>query len=703
MDVQFENTKSYSARRALMLLVPFLFSIIAIGTPQAAHADAAPTSRYVPLTPARILDTRDGTGTGTVAPVRTDSAISLQVTGRGGVPANASAVVMNVTIANPIGSGYVTVWPHGVSRPVVSSVNYSGPRDVQGNEVTVLLGNDGQVDLYTLVQSDMVADVMGYYEPISTPVSSGRFMPLTPARILDTRNGNGAPVAKLPQGGMITLQVTGRGGVPASGVSAVTLNITATNAAEGYVTVWPAGQPMPTASVLNPTAQRTTVPNKVTVPVSGGGQINLYTLNPTDLIADVSGYYTDSSASPSMDGLFVALTPARVLDTRKVNPFLAPGAQGTATLRFGGLGGVPTTNVAAVLFNLTGTQSQSAGFVTVYPAGQARPEASNLNLIGPGDTKANAVIAPVSSENAGVTMFTMPNVDLVGDVSGYFTGSATAVGPPPTGCGYTATVDNGGQGSQAELVLHNTTTQIDAVLVTGVTAYDSQPWITYDCQYMWYTTFPNGLNTEPLEKLRFIATGQEVAPRAGPGYSYDFVARDNSEAMFYIEGNGLEWRITESAIHSNPLGRTITQTANGFNLYDLTVGRYSNDVCYSITKGTPQKQLECRDITTSVVTTQLASSSSDYQGALSPDGRYLAFLRSSNSGSRVMLLDRSTNTISDPFGSTSQHPTWDAASRLVASVFVNGQLDLFARDIATGAVTQLTNTPALNEYQTVMP
>ena len=73
----------------------------------------------------------------------------------------------------------------------------------------------------------------------------GAFAALSPTRVLDTRSGQGGS-GMLAAGGSISLQVTGTGGVPSSGVSAVAVNVTAVGpSASGYVTVWPSGTTRP--------------------------------------------------------------------------------------------------------------------------------------------------------------------------------------------------------------------------------------------------------------------------------------------------------------------------------------------------------------------------------------------------------------------------------------------------------------------------
>jgi hypothetical protein len=157
--------------------------------------------------------------------------------------------------------------------------------------VVVQVGAGGKVSLYNLAgTTNVVADVVGYY---STSVGGASYFPLVPGRVLDTRVGNGAPVAPLGSDSSLDLQVTGRGGVPASGVSAVVLNVTVTDTTgSSFLTVWPTGVSRPVASNLNWTAGET-VPNLVVVQVGAGGKVSLYNLaGTTNVVADVVGYYS---------------------------------------------------------------------------------------------------------------------------------------------------------------------------------------------------------------------------------------------------------------------------------------------------------------------------------------------------------------------------------------------------------------------------
>ena len=228
------------------------------------------------------------------------------MSGRGGVPATgASAVVLNVTVTEPVGGGFVTVWPAGSARPLASNLNFTSGLTVP-NLVTVKLGEGGRVSLYhSGFAAHLVADVAGWFGE----TSGARYHPVVPARVLDTR----IPVIQLPPGmlppgsvyppphypnvvpagGVVELEVAGQGGVPANGASAVILNVTAVDpAGGGFLTVWPAGQPRPLASNLNFVASRT-VPNLVVAKLGAGGQVSIYngSGNTVHLIADVAGWY----------------------------------------------------------------------------------------------------------------------------------------------------------------------------------------------------------------------------------------------------------------------------------------------------------------------------------------------------------------------------------------------------------------------------
>ncbi len=250
-------------------------------------------SRFSPTTsPARILDTRN-----TPPALAGGTSRQVKVTGIGGVPSNATAVVMNATVTNTNASSYLTVWPDGVTRPTASNLNWTPGKTVP-NLVVVKVGNGGYVDMFNLAGStDVIFDVVGYFQQGSPPPGS-RFNAIQPARLADTRAPYNVPTTRLPNGGTATVNVAGQsplvGGsapVPASGAIAVVLNVTVVSpSGPGFLTVYPSDATLPVASNLNFTAGQV-VPNLVVARLGADGKIKVYTNMATDFIVDVVGWY----------------------------------------------------------------------------------------------------------------------------------------------------------------------------------------------------------------------------------------------------------------------------------------------------------------------------------------------------------------------------------------------------------------------------
>jgi hypothetical protein len=257
---------------------------------------SAPESAMVSLTPGRLMDTREGQSTvdGQFAGIgvrAANSVTELLVGGRGGVPTDAEAVVLNVTVTAPEGSGFITVYPCGQAVPTTSNLNFVAG-DTVPNAVVVKMGAGGMVCLFAAESAThLIADVNGYF-----PAGSG-FESLSPGRLLDSREGQStvdgqfAGIGVRAANSVTELLVGGRGGVPAD-ADAVVLNVTVTGAeGSGFITVFPCGEALPTASNLNFQAGDT-VPNAVVVKVGAGGMVCLFAAeSATHLIADVNGYF----------------------------------------------------------------------------------------------------------------------------------------------------------------------------------------------------------------------------------------------------------------------------------------------------------------------------------------------------------------------------------------------------------------------------
>ena len=401
---------------------PYTFTSTATnvaGTSSSSVASAAVTpgvsggARFNPVTPVRILDTRTtNTPSGVAGRVADGGTINLQVAGANGIPVDATAVVMNVTAVLPMGAGFITVWPRGVTKPLASNLNFV-PGDVVPNLVTVGIGSNGQVSLYNQGgANDLLADVVGYY----SPVSGDYFTPVTPIRALDTRAGTGAAAGRVAQGGEVALQITSANGVPAD-ATGVVLNITAvTPDAAGFVTVYPNGVNRPLASNLNFVAGDV-VPNLVIVGIGSSGKVKLFNaIGTVDLVADIVGYYSPDNTAKQ----FYPITPVRALDTRDgTGGTSAPVGQGRSIdLAIRGANGIPT-GASAIIMNTTAVLPTAGSFLTVWPNGVTRPLASTLNY-ATGDVVPNLVQVGIGS-NGKVSLFNASgSVNLVADLTGYF-------------------------------------------------------------------------------------------------------------------------------------------------------------------------------------------------------------------------------------------------------------------------------------------
>ncbi|HET7487847.1 MAG TPA: SBBP repeat-containing protein [Acidimicrobiales bacterium] len=271
-------------------------------------------SRYVALSPARILDTRSGVNTGTCVPSPcatlgaggNPETIDVTVAGAGGVPSSgATAVVLNATVTNPSTASVLTVFPSDVAQPLASNLNYTGGQTVP-NLVIVKLGADGKVKIDNAFGSaDVIFDVVGWYTTAGS-IAGSRFSPLTPARIVDTRSGVNtgtcvpSPCATLGAASYpetTAVSVAGAGGVPATGAAGVVANTTVTNpSTPSVLTLFPSDVSQPTASNLNYTGGQT-VPNLVAVKLGADGKVKVNNAFGTvDVIMDVDGWFNDGTS-----------------------------------------------------------------------------------------------------------------------------------------------------------------------------------------------------------------------------------------------------------------------------------------------------------------------------------------------------------------------------------------------------------------------
>lgn len=386
---------------------------------------------YTPLAPTRLLDSRISGGT-----LGPGGSLNLTVTG-GLVPQDASAVALNVTVTDTTASSYLAVYPAGGSQPLVSNLNWNSGQTVP-NLVIVPVGSNGQVTFYNDAgDADLVLDLEGYFAPPAAGITAGSYVPVSPARIIDTRTAG----QTLGPGATLDVQVVGVGPVPHTGVGAVLVNVTVTDTtAPGYLTAFPTGTlNRPTASNLN-WAPGETVANRVLIPVGAGGQVSLFNCcGDTDLIIDVNGYFTSGSSTPRGASLFVAIPPVRVFDTRqRTGEALGPG--GTLTQQLTGIDGI-AAHATAVVTDVTAAATTAPSYFTVYPGG-APPLASDLNW-GAGGIVPNLTVVTVSATGQMSIYNSAGSAAAIVDAFGYFTPleiTTTALPSAPLGVAYSATL-----------------------------------------------------------------------------------------------------------------------------------------------------------------------------------------------------------------------------------------------------------------------
>jgi SpoIID/LytB domain protein len=371
-----------------------------------------------PVTPARILDTR-APGNSPLGPGQTRV---VQVAGLGGVPSDAVGVVLNVTATDTTSFSYLTVWPtSGGGRPNASNLNWDRRGQTVANLVYTALGTGGQVSIYNnMGTTSVVVDVFGYFE---TPDSAGGlgFLPVTPNRALDTRDGTGGPAGVIGPHGARTVAIG-----PANGVSpyaqAVVTNLTVTHpTAESYLTMWPAGTAQPATSNINMLPRDTRANAALATLGAGGSGVTLYNnLGTTDAIIDVMGQYVPADG---VTGQYVGVTPTRLLDTRTPNGgHPKPLAQDeTFALQVLGRGGIPASGVSAVVLNVTAVAPSAPTYITVWGSGGARPGISNLNA-GAGTVVPNLVVTAVGPDGKVNLYNNRGDAGLVVDVVGWAAG-----------------------------------------------------------------------------------------------------------------------------------------------------------------------------------------------------------------------------------------------------------------------------------------
>jgi hypothetical protein len=409
----------------ILLAGGFVSSLTGAVTSAAA---AAGGSALTPVEPARLLDTRAATTIdgqfSNIGKLAATNELALTVAGRGGVPADAAAVAMNLTIVDPSAAGFLTAYPCGAAKPNTSNVNFVAGQTVANLSITKV-GSGGKVCFVSDQPAHLIADVTAFSG------NGAALTAITPARLLESRaaptvDGQQANIGKRNANDVVEVAVSGRAGVP-SDASSVALNITVVDPdGAGFVTAYPCGAAKPNASTLNFRAGQT-VANLTLTKIGAGGKVCITSDRAAHLIADVTAF---SPAGSSLG----TLSPARLLDTRR-SPTVDGRYSFTGRMNANvvtylpviGRAGIASTATTAVL-NLTITDPASAGFLTAYPCGSPKPNTSNVNFT-PGQTVANLSVIKIGAAGKICLVSDQPT-QLIVDITSFDTGSESAVIPP---------------------------------------------------------------------------------------------------------------------------------------------------------------------------------------------------------------------------------------------------------------------------------
>jgi IPT/TIG domain len=421
-----------------------------LGTTAALTYTYVGLSNYAPITPFRLLDTRITGG-----PIGQGVSRPVQVTGVGSapLPASATAAVLNVTAVSGSASSLLSLYPYGTLRPNAANLNFPA-HTVIGNLVTVTLGphsGQGWVEIYNALGSvNVVVDVEGYFTPQPASDVIGLFHPVAPIRVCDTRSPSPTPICSahgaLGPGASMVVNFALTGGLPGDGTAeAAVVNVAGVaGTAATFLSLFPTNANgacvPPGTSTLNLAAGAVAV-NRVMVELGpstlGGVDDALCVFNAVgviNVIVDANGWYGSSSAVAA-GYQYQAIAPTRICDTRFTSTSCNLGAIGAGLNRLitvGAHDGVPpnvsspTTNVVAIIANMTGIAPTATTYLNLYPATLplSRPTVSDLNL-GPGSVLANLAVVKLDTAadaNQGdVDLFnSVGSVNVTIDLEGWF-------------------------------------------------------------------------------------------------------------------------------------------------------------------------------------------------------------------------------------------------------------------------------------------
>jgi pimeloyl-ACP methyl ester carboxylesterase len=392
--------------------------VAASGEDTTLEISQAPLPEPILLTnPVRLADTRTGSGA-----IGSGASQCFTVAGVGGVPGDAAAVVLNVTAVGQTINGWLTVYPKGQPVPATSTLNFGTSEYAIANGTVMRIGDGGQVCVNVGTvnsapgSAQVILDVTGY---LTSAALTQAPMLMSPQRLVDTR-AVGGPIAT---GSSRCFQVAGVRQIPAD-AAAVVINLTGVGYTNpGWLTAYPAGQPVPATSTLNFDTAEYAMANGTIIRIGDGGQVcvNVGTVNSlpggTQVIIDTTGYLT----SQELTQVPMLTSKRRLVDTRATGGPIATGE--SRCFQVTGVDGIPS-NATGIVANLTAVGYGTKGWLTAYPSGLPAPATSTVNFDTTEYAMANGTLIGLGSDgqlcvSIGTINSAPGSAQVVLDVVGY--------------------------------------------------------------------------------------------------------------------------------------------------------------------------------------------------------------------------------------------------------------------------------------------
>lgn len=384
--------------------------------------------RFVPLPPCRVMETRlpynyEGRS-GAFGPPSINTGetrtLNLPASNVCSIPSTAKAYVVNVTLIPTTNVDFVTLWPGGETRPNVWTIR-STDGQVVANSAIIKAGTNGGISVYSSDRTDLLIDISGYYTDAST-ANGLAYYPLTPCRVIESRSAYrspagafGPPSMNARQTRKFTFPSTPYCTVPRAAAYSVTITAVPPGPL-AYLTAWPDGSAQPNVSSINSFAGRV-LANSIVIPAASDGSIDVFASDATDLIVDINGYF---AADDGQNGLFYyPVTQCRASDSNvSLGPYPDDTARTIPIPSASGCSGIPAT-ARAYAINVTALPNGNPmPFLTAWPTGAARPNASILNAFQ-GQVVTNSAVVP-AGVNGAIDIYAFRRTGVVVEVNGYF-------------------------------------------------------------------------------------------------------------------------------------------------------------------------------------------------------------------------------------------------------------------------------------------